>query len=160
MDYGLPYRTRTTLRRQLCVLLIAGSVLGLLWSLSRAASFVLLRARSVSMDAVVLGYEVAGGKQRLRVQTAQAGKPRSFMLLDVEPGTPRYTEGQRIQLLSRPVTNSFGHRLETTVPYAHRNYWRRPVIIALGSGAALALGLAGLRRLQRANEVGSDPSVT
>jgi hypothetical protein len=156
MDYDNPYRARPTHRRYLCSLLIIGGVIGLLWPLTTVVSFFRLRARSVSAEGVVVGYEFVGGKERLRVKVVQNGNRETYMLLDTPASTPRYAERQQVEVLSWPVTNSLGQRFDQTVVYAAHNYWLLPTAAAALSGLALTVGSIGVIRLRRAQQPRND----
>jgi hypothetical protein len=150
MDYDHPYRGRAVRGRHLCSLLLIGGTLGLLWPAAHLISFLQLRARSSSTEATVVGYEVAGGAERLRVKVLQPQSRAAYMLLDTKGSTRRYQEGQRVELLSRPVANALGQTVEQTVVYGARNYWQWPAVAAAGSALMLAGGAAGILRLRQA----------
>jgi hypothetical protein len=150
MDYDHPHRSRPAAGKQLCTLLLILAGLGFLWTLAEVASFSQLRARTTSTDqGLVVGYEVAGGKERLRVEVSPQGKPKYLMMVEPFINLPRYESGQQVALLSWPTINPLGQTLTETTAFDSRLFWLRTMVVAATSLAALIAGLAGLARYRR-----------
>lgn len=157
MDYDHPHRARPAARKQLCTLLLVVAGLGVLWTLAEVVSLFQLRARTTSTThAIVVGYELAGGKERLCVQVQPQGKPPYFMLVDTFTSLPRYEKGQPVALLSWPTINPLGQTLTETTAFDSRHFWFRTAAVAIASVVALIAGLAGLApdRSHQPNAVG------
>jgi len=150
MDYDHPHRGRPAAGRQVCTLLLILAGLGILWTLAEVASFFQLHARVTTTEqGLVVGYEVAGGKERLRVEVSPKGKSNYFMLVETFTNLPRYEKGQSVALLSWPTINPLGQTLTETTAFDSRHFWLRPAVTAVASLLALVAGLAGLARDRR-----------
>jgi hypothetical protein len=150
MDYDHPFRERRNWRRPYGAAVIVLAWIGFVWAAGTVISFLAMRGTAQSFPGVVVGYEVAGGRERLRVQVLPNGKPKGFMLVETADAWPRYAVGQKVELLSRLVTNSFGQKVQETTAYAPRNYWQKLVVVCAVSFMAAALGVVGLIRSRRA----------
>src|SRR4051812_10263414 len=106
MDYDHPFRERGNWRRPYCAALIVLAGMGLVWTAENVVSFSAMRGVAKSSFGVVVDYEIAGGKERLRVRVLPNGTPEGFMLVGPADAWPRYAAGQRVELLSRLVTNN------------------------------------------------------
>lgn len=150
MDYDHPHRSRPAIGKQVCALLFILAGLGLLWTLAEVASFFQLRARTTSTaPGRVVGYEVAGGKERLRVEVSPKGKSPYFMMVEPFTNLPRYEPGQPVALLSWPTINPLGQTLTETIAFDSRLFWRRIAVAAIASLVAFIVGLAGRARYRR-----------
>lgn len=146
MDYDHPHRERRKAFKPFHVACIAMAACGLLWLAIEAVQFAVLRARSKSEPGVVVGYERAGGRERLRVQVMQDGRPGGFVLLNPENTGPRFAQGQAVEVLSWTSTNRFGQRIQENAAYSPLNYWQKHLVVALVALAAGTVGALGLRR--------------
>lgn len=145
MDRDYPYGGRQNWRQPYCVALIVLASIGLVWTAVAVVSFLVVRVQAKSSPGVVVGYEIAGGKERLRVQIL----PNGFVLVAGEDAWPRHTIGQDVELLSRFVVNDFGQQVQETTAYSPRNYWPRHVVACAASFVAAALGIVGLATSRR-----------
>jgi hypothetical protein len=114
-------------------------------------SFGALRLRSTVSPGVVVGYEIAGGRQRIRVETLEEGRTRGFMLLEATDAWPRYIDGQHVEVLTWRATNKLGQKIQESMVYAHRNYWQKKVLVFAVGFLAVVAGIVGLV-VSRANE--------
>lgn len=149
MDYDHPHRERRKAFQPFSVACVALAVCGLVWLAVEGVQFALLRSKAKSEPAVVVGYERAGGHERLRVQAMQEGRPGGFRLIDSPGSAPRYDKGQPVEVLTWNSTNRFGQRVEENTAYSPVNYWKKHLVVtavALAAGLVGALGL--LRRRQ------------
>jgi hypothetical protein len=142
-DY--PLQPRRSGRKKYFVALVVLGAVGLAWVLIQAGSFLALRMRSTISAGIVTGYEFVGGATRLRVQTTVDGMPGGFMLLQAS-GWPRYTRGQRVQVLTWRDTNQLGQQVQRSMAYAHRNHWQKPGVVLALALVAMVTGANGLRR--------------
>jgi hypothetical protein len=122
---------------------------GVAWVLFHILSFAAARIQSTSTPGVVVGYEMAGGMERLRVQTSVEGKPKGFMLLDGSDAWPRYRPNQPVEVLTREVRNKYGQTVPQSTVYAARNYWQKQLAMLVAALAASCAGIIGLVRLRR-----------
>jgi hypothetical protein len=152
MDYDHPTRERRKAFKPFHVSFVVVAVGGLLWVGIETISFGVRRLRAKTETGRVIGYERAGGKERLRVQVMRESEPGGFLLLDPDRAWPRYAPGQTVALLTWNSTNRFGQRIQQNAAYAPLNYWLKPVVIALvalGLGTIGAVGLTRIARLER-----------
>lgn len=157
MDYDHPHRGRRAAGKQVCTLLLILAGLGILWTLAGVVSFFQLRARATSTaQGFVVGYEVAGGKERLRVEVSPQGKPHYLMLVESFTSVPRFEKGQPVALLSWPTINSLGQTLTETTAIDSRLFWFRTTVAAVASLFALVAGFAGLARYRRLPRTAGD----
>jgi hypothetical protein len=146
MDYDHPHRERRKAFKPFHVACLAMAVCGLLWLAVEVLQFAVLRLRSKSEPGVVVGYERAGGHERLRVQVTPGGKPGGFVLLNPANTGPRYETGQPVEVLTWTSTNRFGQQVQENAAYSPLNYWQKHLVVALVVLVTGLIGALGLRR--------------
>lgn len=149
MDYDHPYRGRSSQLKGYLTAVIMLAAAGVLWGFVDLVDVVWVRLRASPSPGIVVGYEVAGGKRRLRVQMEKDGRPAGFVLLDPMAAWPEYAPGQRVQVLTWRVTNQFGRPMNQTAAYSPWNYWPRPLLKILGAAAVAGIAAAGLAGIAR-----------
>jgi hypothetical protein len=141
-DY--PIQHRASGRPKYLVALVVVGGIAVVWALVALISFGVLRLRSTVSSGVIVGYEIAGGRERLRVETLGEGRRRGFMLLETTDAWPRYAEGQHVEVLTWRATNKLGQKVQESMVYAHRNYWQKKVLVFAAGFFAVVAGVVGL----------------
>jgi hypothetical protein len=95
MDYDHPSRERRKAFKPFYVSFVVVAACGIMWVSIEAISFGLLRLRAKTEAGEVIGYERAGGKERLRVQVLHDGDRGGFLLLDPDRAWPRHPGAAR-----------------------------------------------------------------
>ncbi len=146
MDYDHPLKGRPNWRLQVSILAVLVGAIGAWVCVQRYQATARQSLTAAPISGVVVGYEMMGGAERLRVFITRDNGETEFVALTPDSAAPRYSRDETLQLLPIRSMADDGRYFEQLVVFDPKAEQRRNLIGMAMFLAIATLGIVGAVR--------------